>query len=76
MIAAAESLAASWARTVIGLAVEPVNTGARRLYERLGYQQWDGDQVIDEWTEEDADGHVIATHRDPCVYLVKPIWAY
>ncbi|MDX6250435.1 MAG: hypothetical protein QOF10_3795 [Kribbellaceae bacterium] len=75
MIAAAESLAASWARTVIGLAVEPVNTGARRLYERLGYQQWDGDQVIDEWTEEDADGHVIVTHRDPCVYLVKPLWA-
>jgi ribosomal protein S18 acetylase RimI-like enzyme len=73
LIAAAESLAANWAYAVIGLAVELDNAGARRLYERLGYRQWDGGQVIDEWTEKDADGHVLVTHRDPCTYLLKPL---
>jgi ribosomal protein S18 acetylase RimI-like enzyme len=73
IIAAAEALAIDWGYSSIGLAVEPGNTGARRLYERLGYQQWDGPQVIDEWTEKDADGHVVVAHRDLCLYLFKPL---
>jgi ribosomal protein S18 acetylase RimI-like enzyme len=75
LIAAAESLAADWGRDLVGLAVEPQNTGARRLYERLGYRQWDGGQVLDEWTEKDAAGQVIVAHQDPGVYLLKPLTA-
>jgi len=71
IIAAAEELATEWGRSVIGLGVEPDNVGARRLYERLGYQEWDGPQVIDRWTEKDADGRILVTHQDPCLYLVK-----
>lgn len=73
IIAAAEALAAEWGYQTIGLAVEPDNTGARRLYERLGYQRWDGPHVIDEWTEKDADGRVLVAHQDLCVYLFKPL---
>ena len=73
IIAAAEDLATEWGCSMIGLAVGLDNAGARRLYERLGYQAWDGPQVIDRWTEKDADGSVLVTHRDPCVYLLKPL---
>jgi ribosomal protein S18 acetylase RimI-like enzyme len=71
IIAAAEDLAAAWGCSMIGLAVGLDNTGARRLYERLGYQEWDGRQVTDRWTEKDADGRILVTHQDPCGYLVK-----
>jgi hypothetical protein len=57
--------------TQIVIGVEIVNTGARRLYERLGYEPW-GD-VIDEWGEVDADGNITVMHHDPCVYLIKNI---
>jgi GNAT superfamily N-acetyltransferase len=71
IIAAAEELATSWNSSAIGLAVGLDNPGARRLYERLGYQQWDGPQVLDEWMEKDADGRILVSHRDPCSYLLK-----
>ncbi len=66
IIAACERVAVERGDKQVGIGVEVVNTGARRLYERLGYDIW-GD-VIDEWVE--ADG---TTHHDPCVYLVKSV---
>jgi GNAT superfamily N-acetyltransferase len=74
IIAAAEQLARDWGYSAIGLGVGPGNTGARRLYERLGYQEWDGPQVLDDWTEKDADGRVLVRHQDSCLYLLKPLW--
>jgi ribosomal protein S18 acetylase RimI-like enzyme len=73
LIAAAEEYAREWRRPHIGLGVAPDNVGARRLYERLGYQLWSQEQVLDEWTEKDADGNVTAIHRDLCDYLLKPL---
>jgi RimJ/RimL family protein N-acetyltransferase len=73
LIAAAEEHAREWRRTHIGLAVVPDNARARRLYERLGYHLWGPEQVIDEWTEKDADGNVTTIHRDRCDYLLKPL---
>jgi ribosomal protein S18 acetylase RimI-like enzyme len=56
-----ERIAAERGDTMVGIGVLETNTGARRLYERLGYEYW-GD-VVDEWDD----------HRDPAVYLVKNI---
>ena len=49
IIHAAETIAADWSRSAIGLAVGPDNHVARRLYERLGYQPWGapGDRHLD-----------------------------
>jgi ribosomal protein S18 acetylase RimI-like enzyme len=71
VIAVCERVAAERGDEQMGIGVEITNTGARRLYERLGYEPW-GD-VIDEWSEVDADGNVTVMHHDPCVYLVKNI---
>ncbi|TCO51777.1 putative N-acetyltransferase YhbS [Kribbella antiqua] len=73
IIRAAEALATDWGRNAIGLAVEPDNPAARRLYERLGYRQWPGSQVVDTWTEQDAAGVVVRTHNDACDYLLKKL---
>ena len=73
IVAAAEGIAAEWGRAYVGLAVGLDNPGARRLYERLGYEQWTNGQVLDEWTEKDADGNIIRSHRDLCEYLLKPL---
>ncbi|TDD48469.1 GNAT family N-acetyltransferase [Kribbella antibiotica] len=73
LVLAAEALAGDWGRSWIGLGVEPVNDGARRLYERLGYQLRPGPRVIDRWTEQDVDGTVLRAHADECDYLLKPL---
>jgi len=73
IIAAAEQLARDWGYSAIGLGVGPDNPRARRLYERLGYREWGGPQVLNEWTEKDADGRILVTHRDLCDYLLKPL---
>jgi hypothetical protein len=41
------------------------------LYERLGYHPCDCVQVLDIWTEQDAEGNVVRSHADPCDYLLK-----
>ena len=73
IICATEAIAADWSRSAIGMAVGADNPGARRLYERLGYQLWDGPQVIDTWTEQDAEGNIVRSHADPCDYLLKKL---
>jgi GNAT superfamily N-acetyltransferase len=73
IIRATEAIAAEWSRPTIGLAVGRDNPGARRLYERLGYQQCDGVQVLDTWTEQDAEGNIVRSHADPCEYLLKKL---
>ncbi|WP_433168405.1 N-acetyltransferase family protein [Kribbella sp. CA-247076] len=73
IIRAAEAIAVDWAKPAIGLAVEADNAGARRLYDRLGYRPWDGADVVDTWTEKDAEGNVVRSHADPCTYLLKPL---
>jgi GNAT superfamily N-acetyltransferase len=73
IIRAAEVIAADWAKPAIGLAVAADNVGARRLYERLGYRQWDGAEVTDTWTEQDAEGNIVHSHADSCDYLFKPL---
>jgi GNAT superfamily N-acetyltransferase len=71
LIAAAEAVAASGAAVAIGLAFEPGNRGAQRLYERLGYSDWGHGMVLDEWTERDVNDRVLLEHRTPCRYAVK-----
>lgn len=73
LVAAAEDEARRRGARHIGLGVEPANRRARRLYERLGYADWGGGQVIDVWAERDRDGRTTREHRDPCDYLVKPL---
>jgi GNAT superfamily N-acetyltransferase len=72
LLAAAEDAARSRGCARIGIAVEPGNPDARRLYERLGYRLVDGLRVIDRWTEQHGDGTRI-DHADPCDYLVKDL---
>ena len=73
LIRAAEAIAADWNRSTIGMAIGRDNPGARRLYERLGYQPWSGPPVTDHWTEQDADGVVVRSHAELCDYLLKPL---
>ncbi|MBA2283759.1 MAG: GNAT family N-acetyltransferase [Acidimicrobiia bacterium] len=54
----------------IGLAVEPGNTGAVRLYGGLGYEEWGGGAILDAWDQLDADG-APERHEQVCTYLVK-----
>lgn len=72
LIEAAEAIAALQGRARIGLAVEPSNENARRLYERLGYASWGRGHVVDEWIER-RDNDVQVLHRDWGDYLVKSL---
>ncbi|TKJ20310.1 hypothetical protein A6V29_08940 [Blastococcus sp. CCUG 61487] len=71
LIASAEESARTLGATRMGLAVEHGNGGARRLYERLGYVEWEHGDVVDRWVERDGDGTVVREHADLCSYLVR-----
>jgi ribosomal protein S18 acetylase RimI-like enzyme len=71
LIVAAEHETAAAGQAILGLAVEPGNDRARRLYDRLGYADWGHGPVVDEWTEHDDVGRVVQEHRDRCDYLIK-----
>lgn len=57
----------------LGLAVGPDNTGARRLYRRLGNVETHLRAVMDGWDERDEVCRVVQTHTDACLYLMKPL---
>lgn len=68
----AEGRAAAAGRTLIGLAVEQGNHGARRLYERRGYRDWGQGLVASTWTWIDHDGREqLVEELD--AYLVRPL---
>jgi hypothetical protein len=46
------------------------NPGARRLYERLGYVDWDHGTIVGTWVERDHGGPPI-TLSETCNVLVK-----
>ncbi|MEP6665417.1 MAG: GNAT family N-acetyltransferase [Nocardioidaceae bacterium] len=71
LIKASEQRAAENGVPAFGLAVEPENLGAHRLYQRLGYDEWPQSRVIDEWDEYDELGRLLHTHADDCLYLLK-----
>ena len=73
LVAAAEERATALGAARIGLAVEHGNADARRLYERLGYAEWEHGDVVDRWLERDGAGTVLREHADPCSYLVKDL---
>jgi ribosomal protein S18 acetylase RimI-like enzyme len=73
LITYAENIARARGATLIGLAVEVSNHGARRLYERLGYRDWGHGLVIDQWNESHPAGTVVKANYDPCHYLSKVI---
>jgi GNAT superfamily N-acetyltransferase len=71
LILAGEQEAKRHGAPILGLAVEVENDGARRLYERLGYAQWEHGLVIDRWTQRDNTGQPVGEHADECFYLIK-----
>ncbi|GAA1486507.1 hypothetical protein GCM10009625_33120 [Brachybacterium fresconis] len=71
IITAAELVAARQGRASMGLAVEPSNPEARRLYERLGYVLWGRGEVTDEWVESGTRGEVV--HQNSCDYMIKSL---
>ncbi|RBY78460.1 GNAT family N-acetyltransferase [Blastococcus sp. TF02-09] len=73
LVAAAEECATALGAHRLGLAVERGNVAARRLYERLGYVEWEHGDVVDRWLERDESGTAIREHADLCGYLVKEL---
>ena len=71
MVEAAQQIARERGAKRIGLAVGSTdNPEARRLYERLGYREWDGGEFIVHWDYETLDGQR-GTESEVCVYLFK-----
>ena len=72
LIAAAETVVKARGYGRVGLGVQLTNHRAHRLYEQLGYRDWDHGTYHDRWVEADESGAQIA-HADPCQYLLKEL---
>jgi GNAT superfamily N-acetyltransferase len=70
LIRAAEATARQFGhdRLILGVGVD--NPKARRLYERLGYVDWDHGTIVGTWTERGPDGLPV-TLSETCHVLVK-----
>jgi ribosomal protein S18 acetylase RimI-like enzyme len=68
----AEQVAQEHGRTFSEIAVEKTNTGARRLYERLGYRLVG--ERLDTWIADQADGEHVEV-VDDCWVLRKTLGA-
>lgn len=69
LVAAAEAEARRRGAMAVYLGVEPGNTGARRLYDRLGYREWEHGLVPTGWWVE-QEGRVVE-HRTTIHVLIK-----
>lgn len=69
----AERQATQFGATAIGLAVEPSNASAIRLYAHRGFVEWQHGTVVDSWNEVDEGGKLVATHDDICTYMTKEL---
>lgn len=71
LIQAAEAIARERGDRAIGLAVGSFdNPDARRLYESLGYVDWDNGEFLVSWGYRDADGNEGIESED-CIYMFK-----
>lgn len=70
LMAAARDAALARRMPLLGVAVEPANLGARRFYKRLGYRDWGGGAVVEEWNEYAGTGGVVRHDSDRCHYLL------
>jgi GNAT superfamily N-acetyltransferase len=72
VIRAAEEAARGLGHSRIALCVELDNHDARRLYDRLGYEDWGHGQVVTSWQEPDEHGEPVTCSLD-CDVLVKSL---
>jgi GNAT superfamily N-acetyltransferase len=70
LIRAAEATARQFGHDRLILAVGVDNPNARRLYERLGYVDWNYGTIVGTWVERDHDGPPV-TLSETCHVLVK-----
>lgn len=71
LILESEKLAKQKGLTKIGIAVgETDNPNARKLYEKMGYKEWDKGTFNVSWTVKDKSGQEI-TETEKCIYLIK-----
>lgn len=73
LMQAAEGAVRARGALSLGVAVAFINDSARRLYDRLGYRDWGGGPVCDEWDEYDGERVLVSHHADACNYLIKNI---
>ena len=72
LMSAAQDESRARGSSSVGVAVEPWNTDARSFYEQLGYRDWGGGSVCDEWDEYEA-GVLARRYADTCDYLILPV---
>jgi ribosomal protein S18 acetylase RimI-like enzyme len=72
LLAAAESLVARQGFYFVGLCVAVSNTGARRLYERHGYFDWNQGVFDSHWTQRNADGSLEKKSHE-VTYMTKAV---
>jgi GNAT superfamily N-acetyltransferase len=70
LIRAAEATARQFGHDRLILAVGVDNPNARRLYDRLGYVDWDHGTIVGTWVERDQHGSPV-TLSETCHVLVK-----